>query len=81
MKIIMEDNLSNFNFWSGAKYNADKLTTEQFDTLESILEEEYPEGMTETEINDLFWFDFDSVMEMLGIEEEEEDTNEEDEEE
>lgn len=73
MKIIKEDSLCNFEFWSGARNNADKLTTEQFDTLESILEEEYPEGMTETEINDLFWFDFDSIKDMLGIEDEEDE--------
>ena len=70
MKIIREESLSNFEFWSGAVANAAKLTKEQFDTLESILEDEYPEGITETEINDLFWFDFDYVLDMLGIEEE-----------
>lgn len=70
MKIIREESLSNFEFWSGAIDNAAKLTQEQFDTLESFLEDEYPEGITETELNDLFWFDFDFISNMLGIEEE-----------
>ena len=70
MKIIKEESLSNFEFWSGAVANAAKLTKEQFDTLESFLEDEYPEGMTETETKDLVWFDFDVISNMLGIEEE-----------
>ena len=39
--------------------------------LENILEELYPDGMTETELNDLLWFDSESVYEWLGIRSEE----------
>ena len=35
------------------------------------LEELYPEGMTDTELNDLVWFDFDFVVQILGYEDEE----------
>lgn len=35
--------------------------------LEQILEEIYPEGMTETELNDLLWFESDMIYEWLGI--------------
>ena len=31
----------------------------------------YPEGMTETQLNDLLWFDSESVYEWLGIRSEE----------
>ena len=72
MKVYSEVSLSNFNFWSGAKDNAAELTDAQLDTVECILEDIYPDGMNETAINDLFWFDFESVKEWLGIEEEEE---------
>lgn len=65
MKIVREESLSNFEFWGGAIANASKLTHEQFDALESILADEYPEGITETEINDLFWFDFGYILNML----------------
>ena len=71
MKIYTEKSLQNFKFWSGAKANADSLTSEQLDTVETILEEIYPEGMDETQINDIFWFDFDQVREWLGMESEE----------
>jgi hypothetical protein len=55
-----------------AKDNADELTIEQLDELESILDELYPDGMTETQLNDLMWFDFDTIKNWLGIEEDEE---------
>ena len=42
------------------------LTDEELDTIESILEECNPEGMTETEINDFFWFEEDTIAEWLG---------------
>lgn len=73
MKLYSETNLSSFNFWSGAKDNAAGLTSSQLDTVECILEDLYPDGMGETSLNDLFWFEFDTVKEWLGITEEEEE--------
>ena len=66
MKIISETNLRNFNFWSGAADTAKYLTLEEIDTIENILEEIYPDGMTDTEINDFFWFEDDTIAEWLG---------------
>ena len=68
MKYYVEESLSNFKFWSGAKENAAELTEEQFNEIESILESLYPEGMSDTEINDLFWFEFDWIKEILNRE-------------
>ena len=73
MKVYKEINLRDFNFWSGAKSNAETLTNEQLDMVESILEDAYPDGMEEVQINDLFWFDFDTIREWLGIEKEEDE--------
>jgi hypothetical protein len=73
MIITSEKSLRNFEFWSDAKSNAEKLTYNQFNEVESIFEDLYPEGMSETQINDYFWFDFESICEWLGIEEEEEE--------
>lgn len=78
MKIYSETSLSNFEFWSGAKDNALKLTIEQLDEVESILEDMYPDGVDETTINDLFWFDFDEVCDLLGISDDEEEDEDED---
>ena len=76
MKVYKEMNLRNFKFWSGAKDNAETLTDEQLDMVDSILEELYPYGMNETEINDFFWFGFDTIREWLGIKDEEEEGEE-----
>ena len=73
MKIYSEKSLRNFEFWSGAKENANELTSAQLDEVETILEDLYPEGMDETQINDLFRFDFDTIKEWLGITDEEEE--------
>lgn len=73
MKIYSEKSLRNFDFWCGAKDNANELTSAQLDEVENILEDMYPDGMSETEINDLFWFEFDTIKEWLGITDEEEE--------
>ena len=68
MKVYKEMNLRDFKFWSGAKSNAETLTDEQLDMVEAILEDAFPDGMDATQINDIFWFDFDTIHEWLGIE-------------
>lgn len=67
MKIYSEMPLRNFCFWSGGKDNATELSSEQLDEVENILEDAYPDGMSDTEINDLFWFEFDTIKEWLGL--------------
>ena len=66
MKIYKEESLRNFNFWCGACDTVNYLTDEELDKIEIILEECNPEGMEETEINDLFWFEEDNIAEWLG---------------
>lgn len=69
MKIIEE--LSGYElrdrFWSGAKDRVKDLTEDQFETIIEILEEEYPDGMDMTELNDFFWFEDDTYAEWLGF--------------
>ena len=67
MKITKEQSLSNFNFWSGAKENAKELTFSQLNEVECILEDLYPDGIDETHLNDIFWFDFDTIKEWLNL--------------
>ena len=66
MIIKTEKDLTNFNFWSGAVLLANRLTYTELKQITSQLEELYPEGMTDTQINDLFWFDEDFICEMIG---------------
>ena len=72
MTITYELDLNSFQAWSGAKETLERIQREGKCTeLENILEELYPDGMTETELNDLLWFDSESVYEWLGIRSEE----------
>ena len=72
MTITYELDLNSFQAWSGAKYTLERVQREgKCAELESMLEELYPDGMTETELNDLLWFDSESVYEWLGIRSEE----------
>ena len=80
MKIYSEKSLRDFEFWSGAKDRVKYLSAEQLDTIENILDDLYPEGMTETEVNDLFWFDEDTIAEWLGYENFDEIMNDDDDE-
>lgn len=70
MKIYREESLKGFDFWSGARTTADtiwdKFGEEGFDTIERELEMDYPEGMDETQINDIFWFETDYIAMLLG---------------
>ena len=85
MKIYTEQSLANFKFWSGAETTAQRIWEEQgsegFDQLEAILEDLYPDGIDETDLNDLLWFDADTVYEWLGIDDEEEEEEDEEDEE
>lgn len=78
MRIYSDESLRNFDFWSGARTNAEELTYEQLDDLDAILEDLYPEGMSATQLNDLMWFEFDTIKEWLDIEDEDEDKDDED---
>lgn len=71
MKITSETSVKDFEFWSGAKDRAILLTDSELDQIEQTLDELYPEGMTDTELNDLFWFDFEEVCRWIGETEEE----------
>ena len=81
MKIYKEESLSNCEWWSGAVYTAQRIWEEQgregFDQLEAILEDLYPDGIDETDLNDLLWFDAETVYEWLGIGDEEDEEQEE----
>lgn len=65
MKITSELNLTTFEFWSGAKDH--KFTYNELQEIESQLEDIYPDGMTETEVNDLFWFEDETLCEWIGL--------------
>lgn len=66
MKIYSEKSLNDFKFWSGARDTVEYLTHDEIEQIEQELEELYPDGMDETEVNDFFWFEDDTIAEWLG---------------
>jgi len=68
MKIYCDVSVKEFEFWAGARDTVKYLTEEDLDMIESVLEDLYPDGMSETDLNDLFWFEEDTIAEWLGYE-------------
>lgn len=69
MKWYVENALSNFPFWSGAKDRVEMLTSDQLDEIGEALErdvwqDEIPEDV---KINDLFWHDFAFCCSLIGL--------------
>ena len=78
MKVI-NDNLSllDFGAWSGAKDTQKTiLDNGKGDNFESMIDELYPDGLTDTQLNDLLWFESEFIFESLCINEDEEEEEE-----
>ena len=73
MKTFNDDTtLDNFEAWSGAKDTKEIiLENNKGDQFEALIEDLYPEGLSETQLNDILWFEEDWIFEQLGIEVEE----------
>ena len=72
VKIISD--LGDFRPWSGAIDTWDKIVDAgKLDTLDFMLEDMYPEGISDVGLNDLLWHDSEWVLDMVGISEEQDD--------
>ena len=90
MTYTVETSLADFPAWSGAVHTLDVLIEKDLcDTVETCLVDVLGEYPTDTEINDMLWFETDAIAEWCGFsswealengEEEEEETEEEEEE-
>ncbi len=68
---VYNDNLTlrNFDAWSGAVETKEAIINEgKAEQFDNLIEELYPDGLTDTQLNDLLWFEEDWIFEMLGIE-------------
>ena len=69
MKTYNETKLVDFQAWSGAVDTKNTIIDHDKQTdFEYLIEELYPDGLSETQLNDLLWFDAEWVFEQLGIE-------------
>lgn len=72
MKVTSEVNLATFDAWSGAEHTKKViLEHNKEDDFDMLIHELYPNGLTETALNDLLWFEDDFIFESLGLEIEE----------
>ena len=72
MTYTCDESLTNFEFWSGAKERTDNLTIDQLDRLDYLLPDamgwnETDNTPSDSEINDLFWFEEDFIAQLLGF--------------
>lgn len=81
MKTFNENlTLADFDAWSGAKDTKEMiLNNNKGDEFDALIEEIYPDGLSETQLNDILWFESDWIFEQLGISENEEETEDEEE--
>jgi len=78
MRTFTETSISNFQSWSGAKDTQKTIIeNDKEDEFDSLIEELYPDGLSETQLNDILWFDSEWVFEQLGISEDKEEDEEE----
>ena len=68
MKIVSEITLADFEAWSGARETLQHIIDEGgCEQLEAVLEDLYPDGMTDTQLNDILWFEPEWCYEMAGV--------------
>ena len=69
MKIINEiDDLSDFDAWSGATDTKDKIIEAgKGEEFMSALEDIYPDGISDGDLNDLLWFEEDWCLDLVGL--------------
>ena len=68
MRIYRDIPLTQFEFWAGAKDTIKYLTDYELEQLEQILEDLCWEGLSEEQLNDIFWHERDLIAEWLGYE-------------
>lgn len=74
MKTYTETSLIDFNAWSGAKDTKETIIkANKQDEFDALIEELYPDGVDETMLNDILWFDSEWIFETLGIKTDEDD--------
>ena len=69
MKVYSEINLRRFDAWSGAVETKETIIEKgKEEDFNALIEELYPDGLSDTQLNDILWFEEDWLFENLGIE-------------
>jgi len=74
MKVYSEISLRQHDAWSGAVETKQAIIDAgKAEAFDQMIDELYPDGISETELNDILWFEEDWIFEVLGINTEEEE--------
>jgi hypothetical protein len=77
MIVKYEPKLEDFNEWCGATATKKRIIENgKQEEFVQLVEEMYPDGLTETELNDMLWFEAEWIYEQLGMTTEEEESEE-----
>ena len=72
MKVFVDITLEQFDAWQGGKHTKERIISEDKQSdFEFLIDELYPDGLEDTQLNDLLRFDSDYIYESLGMELEE----------
>lgn len=70
MKLYYDFDIESFEAWSGAKDTQQAIIDAgKVAEFNALIDDIFPEGCTETTMNDYLWFDSESIFEMLGLDE------------
>lgn len=73
MRINSDISIRNFEAWSGAVETQNRIINEgKEDLFDELIEDVFPQGIGETELNDLLWFEEEWIFESIGIDIEDE---------
>jgi hypothetical protein len=78
MKTFNENTrLCDFDAWQGGEDTKNTiLENNKGEVFDFLIEELYPDGLSETQLNDILWFEPDWCFEMLGIKEDDDEQEE-----
>lgn len=69
MRTYNDTKLVDFQAWSGAIDTKNTIIDhDKQKDFEYLIDELYPDGLSETQLNDILWFDSEWIFEQLGIE-------------
>lgn len=76
-KILIDFDLEEFDAWSQAISTKERIIEEgKQEEFNNLINELYPNGVEEVQVNDILWHDWEWVYENLGITDEEDEDEE-----
>jgi hypothetical protein len=70
MKLYTDFDINNFGAWSGAVDTKESIINAgKANLFNSLVDDIFPDGCDDAEMNDYLWFESDSIFEMLGLNE------------